>query len=534
MKTRTCFISMRKVVALLLLAGLLSAESLQAELKLHSLFTDHVVLQQGMTVPVWGQANPEENVEVSFAGQKAKVKADANGRWMALLNPLTMSADPAELKVSAGKESVTIKDVLVGEVWVCSGQSNMGMPVSQSFDADKTVGEAEKGAYGNVRLFRVPVRGENERQSKVDALWAVCDGKSVARFSAAGFYFGRALSRDLEVPVGLIQSAMGGTNAYSWLNSETYGSNPAAKESREYFAQAVKGHPKAIKLYEKRMVAWREKVKEANRAGVKMERKAPREPMGPEHVKRPTGLYNAMVAPLQPYAIKGAIWYQGEANSRPPFATNYEELMLAMIEGWRQDWAAQLPGKEAKKDFPFYLVQLPNFSGGHAQGWPVIREQMLKFWQEGKNTGMAVAIDVGETKDIHPRNKIPVGERLARFARGNAYGEDLVYSGPIYESMAVKGSSIEVKFAHAGGGLKSSDGMTLRHFSVAGADGAFVDAEAKISSKDTLTITSDKVKEPRAVRYAWANNPEKINFYNAEELPASPFRTDNWDAMVAD
>ena len=159
---------------------------------------------------------------------------------------------------------------------------------------------------------------------------------------------------------------------------------------------------------------------------------------------------------------------------------------------------------------------------------------MLKFWQEGKNTGMAVAIDVGETKDIHPRNKIPVGERLARFARGNAYGEDLVYSGPIYESMAVKGSSIEVKFAHAGGGLKSSDGMTLRHFSVAGADGAFVDAEAKISSKDTLTITSDKVKEPRAVRYAWANNPGKINFYNAEELPASPFRTDNWDAMVAD
>jgi len=517
---------------LFLVFGLLSASGLRAELKLHSLFTDHVVLQQGMAVPVWGQANPEENVEVDFAGQKVKTKAAADGRWMVLLQALPMNAEPAELKVTAGKESVVIKDVLVGEVWLCSGQSNMGMSVSRSFEAEKTEEAAGKGTYGMVRLFRVPVRGENERQSEVDALWAVCDAESVMSFSAAGFYFGRALNRDMKVPVGLIQSAMGGTNVYSWLNNETYRENPVAKESREYFDLAVKNYPKAKGLHEKSMAEWREKLKTANQAGTKVAGKAPREPMGPTHVKRPTGLYNAMVAPLQPYAIKGAIWYQGEANSRPPFASNYEELMLAMVEGWRQDWVTQLPGKEVKKDFPFYLVQLPNFAGGHAQGWPVIREQMLKFWQEGKNTGMAVAIDVGEAKDIHPRNKIPVGERLARFARGNVYGEDLVYSGPIYESMVVEDSSIVVKFAHAGGGLKSADGQALRHFSVAGADGKFVEAEAKITAKDTLVITSEKVKEPRAVRYAWASNPEKINFYNAEELPASPFRTDNWDAMV--
>ena len=534
MRTRIFSTGIQDVVALLITCGLMLAGDLRAELKLHSLFTDHAVLQSGMAVPVWGHANPDDSVEVSFAAQKVTTKAGADGRWMISLKSLAASVEPRVMTVKAGEQSVTVKDVLVGEVWVCSGQSNMAMSVSGSLGKEKTVEESKKGDYGTIRLFKAPVRGEDERQSEVDALWAICDKKSVVRFSATGFYFGRALNRDLKVPVGLIQSASGGTNAYSWINSGTYQKNPAAQISREFFDQAVKIYPQAKQRYDEQLKAWREKVKEAKGTGTPAKGRAPRAPMGLKHVKRPTGHYNAMIAPLQPYAIKGAIWYQGEANSRPPFAPNYEALMLAMVEGWRQDWAAQLPGKAEKRDFPFYLVQLPNFAGGHAQGWPLIREQMLQFWKNGKDTGMVVAIDVGEAKDIHPRDKTPVGERLARFARGNAYGEDLVYSGPVYQSMAVKGSSIEVKFAHAGEGLKSSDGQALRHFSVAGADGVFVEAEAKITAKDTLTIGSDKVKEPQAVRYAWTSNPEKVNFFNAEELPASPFRTDKWDAMEAE
>ncbi len=387
------------------------------------------------------------------------------------------------------------------------------------------------GAYPLIRLFRVPVRGEDERQSKVEALWALCDGETVARFSAAGFYFGRALNRDLKVPVGLIQSAMGGTNAYSWINNETYQKDPAAKDSREHFDLAVKNYQRAKLKYDGQLKVWKENVAEAKRVGVHKKERAPRAPLGADHVKRPTGLYNAMIAPLQPYAIQGAIWYQGEANSRPPFTSHYQELMLALVEDWRQDWVSQMPPESTRRDFPFYLVQLPNFAGGHKQGWPVIREQMLNFWQQGKNTGMVVAIDVGEAENIHPRDKTPVGERLARFARGNVYHQDLVYSGPIYKAMEVKGAGIELKFDHSGGGLKSSDGQSLRHFTIAGADGVFVEAETVIVDKDTLMVRSEKVPQPRAVRYAWSNNPEKINFYNAEKLPASPFRTDNWQAM---
>ena len=360
MKVRSWFIDIWNAAALFLVFGLLSVEDLRAELKLHSLFTDHVVLQQGMSVPVCGQATSGEDVEVNFAGQVVKAKAGADGRWMTSLNALAASADPRVLTVKAGDESVMVKDVLVGEVWVCSGQSNMAMSVSRSLEQEKTVEAAEKGVYGTIRLFRVPVRGADDRQSAVDALWTLCDGKSVASFSATGFYFGRALNRDMKAPVGLIQSANGGTNAYSWINGATYQKNPAAQISRDYFDLAVKNYPKARQQFDERLKAWRGKVKEAKQTGTTVEGRAPREPMGPKHVKRPTGHYNAMIAPLQPYAIKGAIWYQGEANSRPPFALNYEALMQAMVEGWRQDWAAQLPEKPEKKIPPFiwcsYLI----------------------------------------------------------------------------------------------------------------------------------------------------------------------------------
>ncbi|MCB1230357.1 MAG: sialate O-acetylesterase [Verrucomicrobiae bacterium] len=517
-----------RVAAAIFATFALTSLAAHAELKLHPLFTDHGVLQQELPVPVWGWHEPGAKITVEFAGQKKEATVEDGGSWMVILDPLKASAKPAELTVKSGEATLTVSDLLVGEVWLCSGQSNMGLAVGSSLNADAMAEEATQRKLLNLRLFKVPVDGADERRDTVNAKWDECTGATVLRFSAAGFYFGRALMKEREVPVGLIQSANGGTNAFSWINTETLNDDPAAEVTREYWKATVANHPKAMEAYEKALANWKAKVKAAKEAGEPTPAgRAPREPLGPTHVKRPAGHYNAMIAPLEPCAIRGVIWYQGEANSRPPFAPQYRDLMFALVEDWRADWAAGAPELE-RRDFPFYLVQLPNFGGGHEQGWPVIREQMLKFWQEGKNTGMVVAIDVGDPGDIHPKNKKPVGERLARFARAQAYGEDIVYSGPVFDSLTIEGGKAVLKFKHAGGGLKSTDNQPLRHFTIAGADSVFVKADAEIVG-DTVVVSSPDVPDPRAVRYAWSNNPENINFANDAGLPATPFRTDSWE-----
>ena len=498
---------------------LLVRENGFAELKLNPLFTDHAVLQQGLQVPVWGTTDPGGRVTVKFSGQTRDAKADEAGNWMVKLDPLMASDTGTEMSAESGGDAITIKDVLVGEVWVCSGQSNMGMTVSKSTDAAKIAEEAKTDAFKGIRLFKVPIAGADERQNLVKTTWVLPNEQTVASFSAAGFYFGRALHRDKNVPVGLIQSAMGGTNAFSWINSDTLENDEVAQVIRDYWAAAMEKAPAAMESFKKKKAAW-------DLAGKKTrEARSPREPMHPKHVKRPAGHYNAMVAPLQPYAMRGVIWYQGEANSRPPFVTGYRDLMFALVDDWRTDWHDAAGDEDAARKFPFYMVQLPNFEPG--ADWPTIREQMLKFWQDGEHTGTVVSIDVGDETDIHPTNKLPVGERLARFARADTYGDDIVYSGPIYDSMTVENNKITLKFKHAGGGLKSRDGKTLKNFEIADADGNFAPATAEIVG-DTVIVTASDIAEPRAVRYAWSPNPEGINFVNGEDLPASPFRTDSW------
>ncbi len=501
------------------------AASARAELTLNPLFTDHAVLQRNMAVPVWGTADAGASVEVSFGGQTKSAEANADGKWMVKLDSLEASAEGRELTAKAGEETVTVSDVLVGEVWVCSGQSNMGFSVQSSLekDAEEAATEADAGKYNLLRLFKVPVAGEDEPQSTVKAAWAMPTSQTVKSFTATGFFFGRPLQQALGIPVGLIQSANGGTNAYSWINVDTYVNDPVAKPSQEHFKGLVEVYPQAMEKYEAAKVVWAEKVKAAKAEGKTVEGRAPREPIGPDHVKRPTGHYNAMIAPLQPYAIQGAIWYQGEANSRPPFADQYKDLMLALIEDWRSDWAKASGGE--RRDFPFYLVQLPNFAGGDPWGWPVIREQILKVWQDGKNTGAVVTIDLGDANDIHPKNKKPVGERLAKFALAQAYKKDVVFSGPIYRKMEVDGSKAVIRFDYTGSGLTTTDGEAPKYVTIAGADGKFVDAEAKIEG-DALVVSNPEVKEPVSVRYAWLNNPEGANLANKEGLMASPFRTD--------
>jgi len=468
-----------------------------ADLSVHSLFTDHAVLQRELPVPVWGRATAGAEVAVSFAGQEKLATTAADGSWQVVLDALKASAEPAAMTIKSGADVITVDDLLIGEVWVCSGQSNMAMSVSGTLDAEAARTDAGAGKFAGVRLFKVPVSGADEPVEEVDARWTLCDATTVSGFSATGFYFGTALNRDLKVPVGLIQSAMGGTNAYSWINGATFRDDPVGAPSREYYEAALKIYPQAKEKYEKARAAWAEKAKAAKAEGKAFTTRAPRAPMGPDNVKRPSGHYNAMIAPLQPYAIRGTVWYQGEANSRPPFTTQYRDLMFALVEDWRSDWAKA--GGLERRDFPFYLVQLPNFAGGHEQGWPIIREQMFRFWKDGKNTGMVTTIDVGEADDIHPRDKKPVGERLSRFARANTYGADIVYQGPIYETMKVVDNSVVLGFGQVGGGLVAKDGAALKYFEIAGDDQKFVPAEATIEG-GTVVEKNDAITKPVAVR----------------------------------
>lgn len=453
---------------------------------------------------------------------------------MAFLDPVTANATGQDLRVHSGDESVTVTDLLVGEVWVCSGQSNMAAAVRNSTDYPAIQAEIAAGdLFGTLRLFRVPIQGADERLDRVNAQWNKVDAATASAFSATAFYFGRALNRDRDVPVGLIQSANGGTNAYSWINSATYEDDPVAEVTRKHWDAIARNGDKSLQRFETQKKVWAAKQRAAKLAKKPVQGRAPREPLHRDHVKRPAGHYNAMIAPLQPYAIAGAIWYQGEANSRPPFCNQYKDLMLALVEDWRADWnaASGLPSNQTRDDFPFYLVQLPNYANGHPQGWPIIREQMLRFWQEGQNTGMVTTIDVGEPKDIHPRNKKPVGERLALFARGNNYGEDIVYSGPIYNNVETDGNRAIVSFDHCGGGLVSLDGKPLRHFQVAGEDLLFVDADAAIEN-NSVVVSSPQVDTVKHVRYAWTNNPETPNLVNQEGLVASPFRSDDGHVAI--
>ena len=514
-------------LALVLLTG--TSTCVSAEFTLHALFTDHAVLQQGLPVPVWGTASAGDVIEVCFSGQTQTVTTSVDGQWVIVLEPLSSSADPRDLVVSSGDETRTVTDVLVGEVWVCSGQSNMARNMAGMHDKKDIIDEAKAGGFPNIRLFHVPVRGVAKPQANVEANWETCTEISVHRFSATGFYFGRALNRDRKVPVGLIQAAYGGTNATCWISPDTLQQAPALAGELNYFKHCVAEYPLAKRKYETAFKRWNQRMEMAEVAGETFDDERPWEPMGPDHMKQPGGFYNGMVAPLQPYPIAGVIWYQGESNATTPEkAIQYKALMLALIEGWRTDWASKAVDAEPQRDFPFYLVQLPNFGGGHPKGWPIIRDQMLQVAKEAKNAGMVVTIDIGDPDDIHPQNKRVVGGRLSQLVRGDAYGEDLVYSGPIYRSMTVQGDAVIIEFDHVGSGLTSSDSDPLRGFSIASGEGQYIPATATILAKDRISVTALKIKKPKRVRYAWHPNPDRPNLANHEGLPASPFHTDDW------
>jgi sialate O-acetylesterase len=497
-------------LAALVSSGLAPATVVAAEpLRLASVFTDNAVLQRGQAVPVWGKGEPGQTIVVAFADQEKSAKVDKDGRWVARLDALTASAKGQTLTAKADGEVVAIDNVLIGEVWICSGQSNMAFGLGGSVNGKAAI---EKAGDDQLRLFNARAQATDEPQESIGGSWAVDSSQSAGSFSAVGYYFGKALRKKLGVPVGLIKSAVGGTVAEAWTAREELEKNPTLKPLLEQQQQRLDAYPKLLAAYKKRepqiLAKYETAVKKAKIDGAR----APRKPQPPAHPSanknRPIGLYNGSIAPLQPYAIKGAIWYQGESNSSR--GEQYRTLFPAMISSWRRAWG--------QGDFPFLFVQITP----HRGMTPEVREAQRVTTETTQNTAMAVTTDVGHPTDIHPKQKQPIGERLALAARAVAYEEDIEFSGPTYDSMSVDGNRVVINFKHLGGGLVAKGGE-LQGFVVYGKDKETV-GTAKIEG-NTIVVSSDEISEPVGVRYGWANVPD-VNLYNQAGLPASPFKTD--------
>jgi len=485
-----------------------AALATRAEVRLPGLFSDNMVLQQEMRVPVWGWADAEERVTVTFRGKQVSVTAQ-NGTWTVRL-PRQKAGGPEVLTVE-GRNRFELKNVLVCEVWIGSVQSNMQWPLSRSFESDQDIA---RSAIPNLRLFTVPKLKANEPVDDVQATWQECNPDTVKSFSAVAYYFARDLQQARGVPVGLIHTSWGGSPAEVWMSQAVLAASP------EYKRDILDRYPDALKRYQDELAKW-----EAEAEGLKKEGKQPTRGR-PWPAWKPAELYNGMIAPLIPYAIKGAIWYQGESNADR--AWQYRKLFADLIRNWWHDWG--------QGDFTFLAVQLAPWDRNKKRSleeitaapgdsdWAELREAQLLATKNLPRVGLAVITDVGDKDDIHPTKKQPVGARLALLGRGIAYGEKIGFSGPVYRSSQLKGNKIIVSFDHVAGGLETRGGR-LRGFAVCGADKKFVWADAEIDDGHVL-VSSPRVKRPVAVRYGWADYPV-VNLFNRDGLPASPFRTDD-------
>ncbi len=494
------------------------ASALHAEVRLASPFTSHMVLQRDMKVPVWGMAEPAEQVTVEFAGQKKSVTADAQGCWRVDLTPLKESAEGRRFIVNGSQTArpIQLEDVLVGEVWLASGQSNMDFTVSKKvkYFAGVTNEEQEIAAadYPLIRMFTGTAIRAYEPQNRVPGEWLVCRPETVPAFSGVGYFFARELQKKIKIPVGIVTLAFGASTAEAWIRRETLAADPQLKPMLDRFDAAVQSfrtNPPPV------VAAPRSEDVSATNAAPGGRRRGggpPRDPVQDQH--NATVLFNGMINPVIPFAMRGAIWYQGEsivggAEGR----ALYPRVQAAVINDWRRLWG--------HGNFPFYIVQLAALKANSNS--PEVREAQATGLSL-PNTGMAVTIDIGDPKNVHPHNKQDVGDRLARIALANVYRRKLEFSGPLYKSMKVEGSAVRLSFTHLGDGLVARGG-SLRTFTIAGADGKFFPAEAKIEGK-TVVVSSAGVASPTAVRYAWESYPEGCNLYNQAGLPAAPFRTD--------
>jgi sialate O-acetylesterase len=491
-----------------------------ADVKLPALFSDHMVLQRDLSAPVWGWADAGEAVTVSIAGQSQSTKTAADGTWSIKLDKLK-AGGPFTMVVK-GNNALTIQDVLVGEVWLGSGQSNMALTVQNSQDPAKETASAN---FPKIRVFTVKRREAVTPQKDCEGQWILCSPETAGRFSAAAYFFGRDLHQQLGVPVGLITAAVGATPIEGWTSLP-------AQEGKKELKPVFRPWDEKLKVpyddaaaqaqYQTRMEAWKQAAATRKAEG-KAAGDPPEKPVHPrEHKSYPANLFNGMIAPIIPYAIRGAIWYQGENNAQGEFSKLYATQLPLLIQDWRERWG--------QGDFPFAWVQLPNYIKvkggiGAETDWAFMRESMLGCLSTVKNSGMAVTIDIGDPSQIHPKDKVPVGQRLALWARASVYGEKIPFSSPLPAGFKISGNEVTLSFTHTDGGLVARGG-DLKGFVIAGADKKWFPAEARIAG-DQVVVSSPEVKAPVAARYAWADNPD-CNLYNGAGLPASPFRTDTW------
>jgi sialate O-acetylesterase len=500
------------VVAVAALAG----SPAMADVKPHGLISDGAVLQRGIRVPIWGTAGAGERVTVRLRGQKASTVARPDGSWMVWLKPMK-AGGPLTMTI-AGSNKVEVKNLLVGEVWVASGQSNMEWSVAASASPQETIA---KSADPMLRLVTIAKATSHTPARDVTVQWKECGPESVGTFSAVAYHFGKELRRELKVPVGLINASWGGTVAEAWTRRGTLEASPALQGILTNYQRARTQYLQNLLAYHQAMTKYQEDAHRARQAGQEPPR-PPAEPVDPErpnNPNRPSVLYNAMIAPLIPYAIRGAIWYQGESNAGRAY--EYQTLFPTMIRNWREDWG--------QGDFPFLFVQLAPFMaiqpGPADSAWAELREAQRLTTLTVPHTGMAVITDVGDERDIHPRQKEPVGKRLAQAALAMTYGKDVEASGPTFKSIKVKGNRAIVSFHHAKGGLVAK-GDKITGFTIAGKDGKWVNADATVRGSKVI-VSSPQVQQPVAVRYGWANYPV-VNLWNKQGLPASPFRTDTF------
>lgn len=570
MKKTTDWIASVQLMKVGLFFMIFFAQPLFAKVKLAGIFGDHMVLQRDQNVPIWGTAEPGEIVAVTAGKVNGKVTAGTDGKWMVRLSGLPVSTQSIEVTVQ-GKNTLVLHDVLVGDVWLCSGQSNMNL----GFTADaSSKEELPKSDHPLIRLFMVPKEPTMTLRTDLPPLvdgttvgrWLVCSPQTIVQngwggFSAVAYYFGRDIQAFTGKPVGLIDACYGGTSVQAWTSAEAYQAVPTLKhyadeneklrqdfaKNPNYYQEVVisewkagvekwKVEHKAIwDAYQVTFQKWESENKKSmaekgwgppkpNEPGPKM----PRDPSTSKDV--PINLFNGMIAPIIPYGIKGAIWYQGENNAGG--APDYSILLPLMIKDWRTRWGVG--------DFPFLIVQLANFGENKPEApvsqWALFRESQAKIAAE-PNNGLAVTVDIGEPKDIHPRDKWDVGNRLSLVARKVAYGDSVVFSGPTYKSQSIDGNKIRLSFDNIGQGLTIGvpplhfhpglprpDASSLRGFVIAGDDKKFVAATATIDG-NSVVVSSEQVPNPKTVRYGWAESPD-CNLYSKEGLPAVPFRSE--------
>jgi len=537
---------------------LAEADLSNEKLWLPHIFGDHMVLQQGQDLPLWGKAKPGETVRVTVGDHSGETEAAADGKWMLRLKPMPVTQVAVQVKISSAGEEKVFDDVLIGDVWLCSGQSNMAMPIHKMKTGDEDISRAN---YPTIRYFKIPRSVSYEKSETVKGKWVVChpDTLKTNDFSAIGFYVGEALQAHLNRPIGLIGAYDGGTRIHNWMSLESLQEFPGSRTST---AGLVKDFLKKKASLEKDMahyrqvllpewdalhtefkrdrgaknLAWKQALDEARATGQAIPPRPerghlPNRPLAPDtNFTLPTVLFNAKIAPIAPYALRGVLWYQGEANAYPKQNEEYRDLLPIMIADWRKHWA--------QPELPFLYVQLPNLNshGGaeqYKEWWPILRESQ-RLAGSTPNTAMVVSIDVGDPNDLHPTVKKPIADRLVLAARKLAYGEDLVISGPMIDRATLQDDQVVLHFTDRGRGLMiggvdddlqvhESTG-TPENFELAGEDGLFVPSQAKIEG-DKVLVWNEVIPNPKAVRYAWDDNPEPaVNLYNKEGLPASPFK----------